>query len=80
MKQWVNLQDGFIRSRHKLKESKKSGAGTGTTTIKKYIYNEQMEFLLSIVQANIIQTKDHSIDGDEEENEAAYNALLGLPE
>ncbi|KAK9881339.1 hypothetical protein WA026_015466 [Henosepilachna vigintioctopunctata] len=47
-KRWGNLRDAFSKSKRKLKECKKSGAGV--RTIKNYIYADQMQFLNKLFQ------------------------------
>lgn len=46
MKKWVNVRDAFQKSFKKLEEAARSGAGAVTT--KKYIYNEQLQFLKKV--------------------------------
>lgn len=43
MKKWTNVRDAFKKSMKKQKNASKSGAGA--STIKTYIYNEQLKFL-----------------------------------
>ncbi|CAK1580922.1 unnamed protein product [Parnassius mnemosyne] len=46
MKRWVNIRDSYHKSLNKEKSVKKSGAGT--TTIRKYVYFDQLQFLNKI--------------------------------
>ncbi|GBN53184.1 hypothetical protein AVEN_177002-1 [Araneus ventricosus] len=54
IKRWGNLRDSFSRYQKKLKECKKSGSGS--VSLKKYIYNDQLHFLAHIY--NLRETDD----------------------
>ncbi|XP_074034000.1 uncharacterized protein isoform X2 [Leptinotarsa decemlineata] len=42
-RRWTNLRDAYCKSRKKIQNCKRSG--TGASTVKKYIFNNQMQFL-----------------------------------
>ena len=48
MKKWGNIRDAFIKSCKKIKECKKSGSGA--SSVKKYVYNDQLQFLSKVIQ------------------------------
>lgn len=73
-KRWGNLRDAFSKSKRKLKECKKSGAGA--TKIKKYVYADQMQFLSKLYQSRTVaeSLEDGRVniddgDADDEQNE-----------
>lgn len=46
IKKWRNVKDRWMKHVRKDKDSKKSGAGA--STIKKYVYHDQLQFLKKI--------------------------------
>lgn len=48
MKRWANTRDQYVKSKNKLKESKRSGAGA--SKIRKYIYHDALKFLDQVQQ------------------------------
>lgn len=73
-KRWGNLRDAFSKSKRKLKECKKSGAGA--PKIKKYVYAEQMQFLNKLYQSREVaeSLEDNSVmnvdeDADDEQSQ-----------
>lgn len=42
-RRWTNLRDAFSKSRRRVQSKKKSGAGA--VAVKKYVFNDQMQFL-----------------------------------
>ncbi|XP_024080747.1 uncharacterized protein LOC112126254 [Cimex lectularius] len=66
-KRWGNLRDAFSKSKRKLKESKKSGAGA--RTFKNYVYAEQMQFLNKLFQTReVVDSLDGGTENNEDEN------------
>ncbi|XP_071580124.1 uncharacterized protein [Temnothorax nylanderi] len=61
-KKWWNIRDGFIKSRKKQKEASKSGAGA--SNVKKYIYGDQLQFLIKVTDER--QTDDSLSDKTQE--------------
>ncbi|XP_031328390.1 uncharacterized protein LOC116163088 [Photinus pyralis] len=71
-KRWGNLRDAFTKSKRKLKESKKSGAGAAK--IKKYVYADQMQFLNKLIQSReVVESLEDRTDDNE--NKDVYNPL-----
>ncbi|CAH1998878.1 unnamed protein product [Acanthoscelides obtectus] len=76
VKRWVNIRDAFNKFLKKEKSFKKSGSGT--STLSKYIYAEQLKFLTKIfthrstedsLSANPVQaTSDADVSETETEN------------
>ena len=63
-KRWGNLRDDFSKSKRKLTECKKSGAGA--RNIRKYVYADQMQFLNEFFQTREIA---ESLKGRTDNNE-----------
>lgn len=66
-KRWGNLRDAFSKSKKKLKECKKSGSGA--STIKKYIYADQMQFLNKMFESReVAESLEGRADNNEDED------------
>lgn len=66
-KRWGNLRDAFSKSKRKLKECKKSGAGAHN--IKKYVYADQMQFLNKLFQTReVAESLEGRTDNNEDED------------
>lgn len=66
-KRWGNLRDAFAKSKRKLSECKKSGAGAAK--IKKYVYADQMRFLHKLFQSReVAESLEGRINDDENED------------
>ncbi|GBM52285.1 hypothetical protein AVEN_51719-1 [Araneus ventricosus] len=74
MKRWVNLRNSISRYRKKLKECKKSGSGS--VSLKKYIYNDQLHFSAHIY--NLRETDDSLECAGNREEVLFDNELLQL--
>lgn len=48
IKRWGNIRDAYKKSRKRVKDATKSGAGA--SNIKKYIYNDQLQFLNKVFE------------------------------
>ncbi|XP_068082562.1 uncharacterized protein [Anabrus simplex] len=58
MKKWGNIRDSFIKSCKKSKEHQRSGSGA--FKIKKYVYNDQLQFLKKLTEGR--HTEDSLAD------------------
>ncbi|CAH1982712.1 unnamed protein product [Acanthoscelides obtectus] len=71
MKKWTNVRDTFKKSMKKQKSASRSGAGA--TTIKAYIYNDQLKFLNKILTdrktENSLKSNTSQSDKSDEEEE-----------
>nr|XP_023030008.1 uncharacterized protein LOC111517938 [Leptinotarsa decemlineata] len=66
-KRWGNLRDAFSKSKRKIQERKKSGAGA--RNIKKYVYADQMQFLNKLFQTReIAESLEGRTDNNEDED------------
>ncbi|XP_074027112.1 uncharacterized protein isoform X2 [Leptinotarsa decemlineata] len=79
IKRWGNLRDAFSKSKRKLKECKKSGAGV--RNIKKYYYADQMQFLNKLFQTReVAESLEGRTDNNEDEDDTSPEAPLPTKE
>lgn len=62
IKKWRNVRDRWMKQIRKEKDSKKSGAGANK--IKKYIFNDQLQFLKKVVHQNATSSSINVPEGD----------------
>lgn len=67
-KRWGNLRDAFSKSKKKMKECKKSGAGA--PNIKKYVYADQMQFLNKLFEqaSTVAESLEATVENNEDED------------
>ena len=74
IKRWTNLRDAFAKSNKKIKESKTSGSGRKIP--KKYVFNDQLQFLKKLYEERV--TVDSFDDGAGEEEDGFMSAFSAI--
>ncbi|XP_074038602.1 uncharacterized protein [Leptinotarsa decemlineata] len=83
IRRWTNLRDAFARSKRKMKDSKRSG--TDAKKPKKYVYNDQLQFLNKLyeVRETVDSLNDetrHGTENNSEHIEVEANASFTIDE
>ncbi|XP_071051204.1 uncharacterized protein [Onthophagus taurus] len=68
LKRWSNIRDSYMKSKKKLKDATKSGAGA--LHLKKYVYNDQLKFLDKVSEERSTENSlPHEKDSSEQNEE-----------